>query len=951
MNCPKCGKREQARVKVCPGCGEAYASEDLQAMRQLEYLLLETTDWEGVEPLRSPYQEKLEKLRARLVKAERPEAAIVSPPSVVETPPIEKAPPEPEPEAAPPTHKVTPDVRHPPAEKVPFDEWLLSERNIKFALYGGGLLLFIAGIIFVGINWARLPGPVKFAVTLMITGLTFLGGYLLHRRPAYRLGGVALLGLACGFLTLNFAVLQIYVMGPEGLRDDVMWLIASPLCLIVYFLIGYWTRHELFAYISIAALISLVASTLVVAGAQLMVTVLASALFGLALLIMALSVKRSSLADFTYRPLLFVSQGVMPLVIVYSLPMWILKTGCIHCPDGSPWLALITLVVGVIFYAITSLTYQWLWSRWVAVTLFSLTGILTLLETGIDDTIAGLILMVLALVELLSGYWVEKREGQLEGALPLYVLAGGLALFVTGQALGETDALIKVLFGDVVLLGVAAWIFQDYRWVYGAVWLFVLPVYLLIDTYVNEYAIQGLLMGLLGLNYVVVGFVLGRRERNLGWPFLTAAAFLSLVVGALSWSEPWIFALSTAVIAILYGLVALWLEWPVLLLPALFALDLVVLGINRAAYELTTPIEPALVISYAFTGGALLLGGLALRRSSHSRWAFVLYLLGAVDLALAYAGGLLIGYGLGVGMSVTMAAFLLSFAWLERDLFMKMQLPGVLTYLAAGVVLAGLVFLLDTLGGSRSLELWPVYVAGLCALYIILAWFLRRDPFGPVYGLPLRYAGLVLMGIPLIGAVAIFEPILGAVAFAIAGLALAVDAVLHRSLIIAYLAAGAYLVVIWAVLWAFEVSELLAYIAPLGFGLLGMGWNERLQGRMTSYWLATMLGLAALMGATFVQSIINPDGYYALLLLLESVLAFVWGIFRRVRCYIQVAGLALVANAVVQLGPGFFELSRWIQIALTGGLLLGGGLIALFKREEILATRQKMVGGWRQFEP
>jgi hypothetical protein len=120
---------------------------------------------------------------------------------------------------------------------------------------------------------------------------------------------------------------------------------------------------------------------------------------------------------------------------------------------------------------------------------------------------------------------------------------------------------------------------------------------------------------------------------------------------------------------------------------------------------------------------------------------------------------------------------------------------------------------------------------------------------------------------------------------------------------------------------------------------------------MTSYMLSTMLGLVSLMGATFVQSIINPDGYYAPLLLLESVLAFVWGIFRRVRCYIQVAGLALVANAVVQLGPGFFELSRWIQVALTGGLLLGGGLIALFKREEILATRQKMVGGWRQFGP
>ncbi|MFN2253421.1 MAG: DUF2157 domain-containing protein, partial [Candidatus Promineifilaceae bacterium] len=306
MNCPKCGQEEQARVKVCPGCGESYASEDLQTMRQLEYLLQETATWEGMEEQRSPYQEKLDRLRARLVRPVLPRptptpapdlaAVLATPEEIILVKPAPIASPEAAIVQEPPAEKVA------LKEKVSFDEWLLSERNIKFALYGGGVLLFIAGIIFVGINWARLSGPIKFAVTLLFTGLTFLGGYLLHKRPAYRLGGTALIGLACAFLTLNFAVLQIYVTGPEGLQDEVMWLIASPICLIIYFLIGYWTREELFGYLTIAALASLAVAALYLAEVGLMVEVLASALFALLLLLMALLVRRRQIADFMHRP-------------------------------------------------------------------------------------------------------------------------------------------------------------------------------------------------------------------------------------------------------------------------------------------------------------------------------------------------------------------------------------------------------------------------------------------------------------------------------------------------------------------------------------------------------------------------------------------------------------------------------------------------------------------------
>jgi hypothetical protein len=61
--------------------------------------------------------------------------------------------------------------------------------------------------------------------------------------------------------------------------------------------------------------------------------------------------------------------------------------------------------------------------------------------------------------------------------------------------------------------------------------------------------------------------------------------------------------------------------------------------------------------------------------------------------------------------------------------------------------------------------------------------------------------------------------------------------------------------------------------------------------------------------------------------------------------------VTLIANAIAQLGPGFVELPRWIQIGVTGGILLGGGLVTLFKREQILAARQRLTKEWRQWEP
>jgi membrane protein implicated in regulation of membrane protease activity len=158
-------------------------------------------------------------------------------------------------------------------------------------------------------------------------------------------------------------------------------------------------------------------------------------------------------------------------------------------------------------------------------------------------------------------------------------------------------------------------------------------------------------------------------------------------------------------------------------------------------------------------------------------------------------------------------------------------------------------------------------------------------------------------------------------------------------------------VVIWGVLMALEIREPQAYIFPVGLALLSIGWNERRHGRNLQYQGCTVLGMAVLMGSAFVQSLGTGNWPYALLLTAESAVAMGWGVWRHLKRCVQVGGLALLANAIAQLGPAFVELSGWIQLGLIGSLLLGGGILALLKREELLAARQRLTTEWGTWEP
>ena len=199
-------------MKVCPECNQAYASQDLQELRQLEYLINETATWQVETGIRAPYEERLQVLLKQLT-SHLPEQGVKEPelpvtPStepVTQTPhvvinnktpvfsgpgteytilgqaapgkaanlihisrnqrwfminiskkfapdgrgwvqardvsphyaldvPVFHAPPAPkEIEPKPAAAKPEPAPPAPPKEKVPFDQWLLSERNIKIA--------------------------------------------------------------------------------------------------------------------------------------------------------------------------------------------------------------------------------------------------------------------------------------------------------------------------------------------------------------------------------------------------------------------------------------------------------------------------------------------------------------------------------------------------------------------------------------------------------------------------------------------------------------------------------------------------------------------------------------------------------------------------------------------------------------------------------------------------
>ena len=275
-----------------------------------------------------------------------------------------------------------------------------------------------------------------------------------------------------------------------------------------------------------------------------------------------------------------------------------------------------------------------------------------------------------------------------------------------------------------------------------------------------------------------------------------------------------------------------------------------------------------------------------------------------------------------------MLAFSLS--GLERDSLETAKLPPLFAYLGVALLFAAQFFAIDlSVGGWR---VWPAITAALCAVLVLVAALLPGAALAWPYAQPLRLAGLSLMLVPLLGTLTLSsQPAVGALTFGVAGLTYLAEAGAPAELELVYAGCGALLAVVGWLLLFFHVSNPQAYAIPLGLWLLAAGWNERRRGQPAGYRWVTLLGLVILMGTAFYQSLGNV--VYGVLLLAESLAAVAWGIRTRSRGYVQLGGLALIANAIAQLGPGFVDLPRWIQLGTIGTILLGGGLAALLRRE------------------
>jgi len=163
-----------------------------------------------------------------------------------------------------------------------------------------------------------------------------------------------------------------------------------------------------------------------------------------------------------------------------------------------------------------------------------------------------------------------------------------------------------------------------------------------------------------------------------------------------------------------------------------------------------------------------------------------------------------------------------------------------------------------------------------------------------------------------------------------------------------YLSGCFFAVAWWALLAHLGVGEPQVYVLPPGLALLARGWHCRRQGARQTYGLATVLALAVLFAFSLVQAL--GDYGHALWLTLEAAMAVAWGVYGRSRTYVTAGGVAILGNALAQLGPAFFELPRWAQSGLTGAILLGGGIVALLKRQELLEARRAFGEHWSKWE-
>jgi hypothetical protein len=825
------------------------------------------------------------------------------------------------------------------SRNVSFYGWLFNEKTIKFALYTGAFLLLLAGTVFVRSHWGEMPGESKFAILLLVTGLLYLCGYWLFQDQRMRLGGIALIGLASGFAPLNFAILQIYVLGPQGFNGRVMFLLASLTCLFLYSLTVAITRADLFSYLGIAALAGALLASMELAGFSEQTITVCFLLLALALLLSGTELRKTNIYSFTGRPMVVSAHLAVPILLAFVI------LGMLF--EGSSWLILSGILVGAVFYLAADLLYQSQPARWCAAILILFLASVTLEHLNVPSSQAGPLLMILPALYLPIGRIVKLRDARRYAGLPFYAAAYCTAAWLTFHPSGVSLSFLLVLLADVFILAESWIIHGRVAWLYGAAWLFILPFCMALDLYVPDHVFHGLLAGVLAVNYFMAGYLLGREEVQRGslpyrgGPFLSAAAGSSVIMVALSWNYPIMAAVLSSMAAVYFLFISIWLDRPPFLLPAFLALDAAVFSLMEAFFS---PDDASLTLLggvYSLVAIGLLLVGILLKSGSRRKWAGPFYVFGFLNMAGSY----FVSFGeevLAAVLSAVYSLMIFRMAFLEK--------PGrasLMTYLSFFFTAVGLSLILKIAGLSSFL---PPVLALLGCTFVYVSGVSGKEQSSAFYVRPLFNSGLVLIVLSGIQALLSLNYVNVTVTFAFFGLLSLLEAGRRKKHHIYYLSAPAFLVVYWAVLVHHNAGELQAYVMPPGLLLILFGWIERRRLNEKGYDILTRLGILSLMGTLFLQYLGSHNYAYAVLLGIESMASAVLGIRIRSRLYLGWGVIALVLDALSVLGPGVLGLDRWLQLALTGAVLLGGGLAVLFKRDEISRNYEKLNKEWKRWD-
>jgi len=178
------------------------------------------------------------------------------------------------------------------------------------------------------------------------------------------------------------------------------------------------------------------------------------------------------------------------------------------------------------------------------------------------------------------------------------------------------------------------------------------------------------------------------------------------------------------------------------------------------------------------------------------------------------------------------------------------------TYISTIGVYAIHFLLIQIIFPNNYLNIWPPITAAFTAALAVIHWQLYTRKIGAEFQDPYGVAGLGLMAIPILVSLTPwnFSEWNSVITLSIATVVYMVEARIKKSLRFGYLGIGFIVVTIWSVLATLGVEEMQAYIFPLGFALVGIGWYQRARVNDQFYQPITIIALGVFFVSSFYQS-------------------------------------------------------------------------------------------------